>query len=166
MLRTVHNLFWEVPRIGHYTLTVVQQRVNDWNPPHSFWYSAVFRNDFAFNGKPLILSTRWSIFYAGGATRSLWRHQQWSPSLPPSWILPRIGHFRVPKTLSFKMRLGAQPFLWKWVLFVWEWKMVSISKAEHLPSFWNRGPGELRNGLLEITVKPEKMLIFCAWHNT
>ena len=22
-----------------------------------------------------------------------------------------IGHFRVPKTLTFKMRLGAQPFL-------------------------------------------------------
>ena len=46
------------------------------------------------------------------------------------------------------MRLGAQPFLWKWVLFAWEWKMISISKAEHLPSFWNRGPGELGNGLL------------------
>ena len=51
------------------------------------------------------------------------------------------------KTLTFKMRLGAQPFLWKWVLFAWEWKMISISKAEHLPSFWNRGPGELGNGL-------------------
>ena len=59
-----------------------------------------------------------------------------------------IGHFRVPKTLTFKMRLGAQPFLWKWVLFAWEWKMISISKAEHLPSFWNRGPGQLGNGLL------------------
>ena len=46
------------------------------------------------------------------------------------------------------MRLGAQPFLWKWVLFAWEWKMISISKAEHLPSFWNRGPWELGNGLL------------------
>ena len=59
-----------------------------------------------------------------------------------------IGHFRVPKTLTFKMRLGAQPFLWKWVLFAWEWKMISVSKAEHLPSFWNRGPGELGNGVL------------------
>ena len=46
------------------------------------------------------------------------------------------------------MRLGAQPFLWKWVLFAWAWKMISISKAEHLPSFWNRGPGELGNGPL------------------
>ena len=38
----------------------------------------------------------------------------------------QIGHIRVPKTLTFKMRLGAQPFLWKWVLFAWEWKMISI----------------------------------------
>ena len=48
------------------------------------------------------------------------------------------------KTLAFKMRLGAQPFLWKWVLFAWEWKIISISKAEHLPSFRNRGPGATR----------------------
>ena len=26
--------------------------------------------------------------------------------------------------------------------------MISISKAEHLASFWNRGPGELGNGKL------------------
>ena len=48
------------------------------------------------------------------------------------------------------MRLGTQPFLWKWVLFAWERKMISISKAEHLPSFWNRGPGELGNGLFNV----------------
>ena len=47
-----------------------------------------------------------------------------------------IGHFRVPKTLTFKMRPSAQPFLWKWVLFAWEWKIISTSKAEHLTSFW------------------------------
>ena len=63
-------------------------------------------------------------------------------------VVPLIDHFRVPKTVIFKMRLGAQLFLWKWVLFAWEWKMISTSKAEHLPSFWNRGPGELGNGLL------------------
>ena len=28
--------------------------------------------------------------------------------------------------------------------------MISISKAEHLPSFWNRGPGELGIGLIRI----------------
>ena len=66
-----------------------------------------------------------------------------------------IGHFRVPKTLTFKMRLGAQSFFWKWVLFAWEWKMISISKAEHLPSFWNRGPRELGNGLLDTVFWPD-----------
>ena len=45
-------------------------------------------------------------------------------------VLRPIGHFRVPKTLSFKMRLGAQLFLRKWLLFAWEWKMISISKAD------------------------------------
>ena len=27
--------------------------------------------------------------------------------------------------------------------------MISISKTEHLPSFWNRGQGELGNGQLK-----------------
>ena len=36
---------------------------------------------------------------------------KWSDSL----FSLSIGHFRVPKTLTFKMRRGAQPFLWKWV---------------------------------------------------
>ena len=66
------------------------------------------------------------------------------------WITNCItshGHFRVPKTLTFKMRPSAQLFLWKWVLFAWEWKIISISKAEHLTSFWYRGPRELGNGL-------------------
>ena len=71
-----------------------------------------------------------------------------------------IGHFRVPKTLTFKMRLGAQPFLWKRVLFAWEWKMISISKAEHLPSFWNRGLGELGNGLLKKSIKTSHEKIY------
>ena len=58
------------------------------------------------------------------------------------------GHFRVPSGLCIKTRLGAQPFLWKWVLFAWEWKIIFISKVEHLTSFWYRGPRELGNGLL------------------
>ena len=45
------------------------------------------------------------------------------------------------------MRPSAQPFLWKWVLFAWEWKIISISKAEDVTSFWYRGLGELGNGL-------------------
>ena len=73
-----------------------------------------------------------------------------------------IGDLRVPKTVTFKMRLGAQPFLWKWVLFAWEWKMISISKAEHLRSFCNRGPGELGNGLLK-TFTAVPTLRFKCW---
>ena len=38
---------------------------------------------------------------------------------------PVIGQFRVPKTLTFKMRLRTQPILWKWVLFAWERKIIS-----------------------------------------
>ena len=39
------------------------------------------------------------------------------------------------------MRPSAQPFSWKWVLFAWEWKIISISKAEHLTSFDTEAPG-------------------------
>ena len=42
-----------------------------------------------------------------------------SPPTHPDWT---IGHFRIPKTLTSKMRLSANPFLWKWVLFAWEQK--------------------------------------------
>ena len=67
-----------------HTLTVVQMRGGGWNPLRSFWYVAVFWNDFNFSGKPLIFLTRWGIFY--GWWRC-WRPvQQWSPS----WILPKI----------------------------------------------------------------------------
>ena len=48
-------------------------------------------------------------------------------------------HFRVQKTGTFKW---GQPFLWKWVLFAWEWKIIYLSKAEHLTSFWYRGRRE------------------------
>ena len=66
-----------------------------------------------------------------------------------------LGHFRVPKTLTFKMRPSAQPFpSVEMSLFTWEseeveqqftknhganyqaqWKIISISNAEHLPRF-------------------------------
>ena len=42
-----------------HTPTVVQG--GDGTSAHSFWYVAVFQNDFAFSGKPLIFSTRWGI---------------------------------------------------------------------------------------------------------
>ena len=53
------------------------------------------------------------------------------------------------KNPHFQNEARCTTFLMKMSLFAWEWKMISISKAEQLPSFWNRGPGELGNGLLE-----------------
>ena len=80
-------------------------------------------------------------------------------SWSPTWLLWRhvqtnnvIGHFRVPRTLTFKMRPSAQPFLWKWVLFAGEWKIIFKSKVKHLPSFWYRGQAELGNGLLRLNM--------------
>ena len=54
-------------------------------PRLSFWYVAVFWNNFAFSGKPLIFLTRLQVYFiGGGAAGGPWRHQQWSPY----WILP------------------------------------------------------------------------------
>ena len=53
---------------------------------------------------------------------------------------------RVPKILTFKMRQSSQLFLWKWVLLAWECKIISISKAAHLTSFWYRGLREHGHG--------------------
>ena len=50
----------------------------DWSPSQSFWYGAVFRNDFAFSGKLLILLTRWGIFYVW------WRY--WRPVMSPTMV--------------------------------------------------------------------------------
>ena len=58
--------------INHWNLTLGRTRIRPpWykgegggmDPPLSFWYVAVFRNDFAFSGKPLVFCTRWGIFY-------------------------------------------------------------------------------------------------------
>ena len=42
------------------------------------------------NGKPLIFSTRWGIFYGWWRCWGPVTYQQWTPSWPPCWILPRI----------------------------------------------------------------------------
>ena len=78
------------------------------------------------------------------AWRSRLKHREADGcNMDPSLRDSAIGHLLVPKTLTFKVRLSAQHFSWKWVLFAWERKIISMSKAEHLTSFWYRGPGEL-----------------------
>ena len=34
----------------------------------------------------------------------------------------RIGHFRLPNTVTFKTGRSAKPFSWKWVIFAWKQK--------------------------------------------
>ena len=66
-----------------HTLNVVQGGV-DGTVPRSFWYAAVFWNDFVFSRKPLIFLTRWGIFYGW------WRCSRpvTSPTKVANWILP------------------------------------------------------------------------------
>ena len=52
------------------------------------------------------------------------------PPFPFSKGKGLTGHFRVLKTLTFKMRASTRPFLRKLVLLAWEWKIISVSKAE------------------------------------
>ena len=47
--------------------------------------------------------------------------------------------FPVPKTLSFEVRLSVKPFMWKWVKFTWELKILFMLIVSHLASLWNRG---------------------------
>ena len=67
---------------------------------------------------------------------------------PKGFTQKSRGHFRVPKSLTFKMRPSAQLFLWKCVLLAWEWKIISISMAEYLTWFWYWGAEELGNFVL------------------
>ena len=74
-----------------HTPTVVQGGGGWLNPSLSFWYIAVFRNDFAFSGKPLMFFLQDEVYFiGGGAIGDLWRRQTWSPSWQPSWILSKI----------------------------------------------------------------------------
>ena len=64
-----------------------------------------------------------------------------------------VGHFEVPKTLTFKMKPSVKPFLWEWVLFAWEQKIIFITIASHLALLWNNGLGQLRNCLFSVVVR-------------
>ena len=65
-----------------------------------------------------------------------------------------IGDFRVAFRLCFKASPCEKPFIWKLVLFTCKWtkicvwiKLISIWKASHLDSLWNRGKMQLGNRL-------------------
>ena len=57
-----------------------------------------------------------------------------------------VGHFRVPKTLTFKKRPSTEPFLWKWNFFA-RAKNHSYIKGWTLNVVLIQGQGELETGL-------------------
>ena len=69
----------------------------------------------------------------------------------PNAALDLIGHFRVPKNLTFKTRLSAKPLIWKWFLILMQIKLIFTTQVSHLASFWKWDVLELGSGLL-ITV--------------
>ena len=77
---------------------------------------------------------------------------QYTTMVGPCFAFWWIGHFRVPKTPHFQNEVKCTTYLRKRVLCAWEWKITSISEAEHLTSCWYRGSGELRSGLLTFVV--------------
>ena len=52
------------------------------------------------------------------------------------WACGLIGHFQVPKNLTFKTRLSAKPLIWKWFSIIMQIKLIFTTKVSHLASFW------------------------------
>ena len=61
--------------------------------------------------------------------------------------IDKIGHFQVPKNLTFKARLSAKPLIWKWFLIMMQIKLIFTTKISHLDSFWKWDFLELGDGL-------------------
>ena len=61
-----------------------------------------------------------------------------------------IGHFRLPPSLCFKTRVGAQPLIWRSFFILMQIKLIFTRKVVHLASFWKGGFLELGSGLSHI----------------
>ena len=68
-----------------------------------------------------------------------------------TWLL--IGHFRVPPSLCFKTRVGAQPLIWKSFFILTQIKLIFTRKVVHLASFWKWVFLELGTGLFLVKSK-------------
>ena len=75
----------------------------------------------------------------------------WQVILTVMWI----GHcLRSSKTPHFQNDAKCRTFLVKMSFTCMAIKIISLSNAEHLTSFWYRGPGELENALSNHSVSP------------
>ena len=59
-----------------------------------------------------------------------------------------IGHFRVPRGLCLKTRVGAQPLIWKSFFILTQINLIFRRIVVHLTSFWKWGFLELGSGRL------------------
>ena len=73
----------------------------------------------------------------GGAAGGSWRHQQWSPSWPPSWILPRI-FFVLFCFVFFVLIWPCMPGwahlcgMWAWIGLFLAWFGIILSLIWHI----------------------------------
>ena len=75
----------------------------------------------------------------------------WQVILTVMWI----GHcLRSSKTPHFQNDAKRRTFLVKMSFTCMAIKIISLSNAEHLTSFWYRGPGELENALSNHSISP------------
>ena len=89
LLMWILSIFYPRTYTQIHTPTVVKERVSC-NPPPEFSICCSILKRFCLQWS-LPCSQRNEIYFMdGGTAGGLWRHHQWSPPWPPSWILPRI----------------------------------------------------------------------------
>ena len=125
-----------------------------------FAFSLALKQRLGENGNDLCNASDWreQSFNQSEAFPSSWKWHVISMEFLRSFlrchfagkleVAPRIGHFRVPKSFTFKTRLSTKPLLWKWVLIMMQIKLISATKVSLLASFWKWNFLELGNGLL------------------
>ena len=108
-------------------------------------------------------SPTWETHIPSGLYRSCTKLTHPSPRVLGVQI--SIGHFRVPKNLTFKARLSAKPLIWKWFLIMMQIKLFFTTKVSHLASFWKRDFLELGNGLFPYPLRKSwDSFIVIYWH--
>ena len=76
------------------------------------------------------------------------------------------SHFQVVVNLIMKARLIAKLFIWRLVLFAYEWKLILMIKTLHLASLLQWGSKQLANGPFEICLQSQFFfnVVDCDWH--
>ena len=126
-------------------LTSDRKRLLENHNIHASYVKPVRRwtwRDFVFKCRTILYFLRQllgrQIWFVGGKTRNIATQPVLQQFYKNSFT---IGHFRVPKILSFKTRLTAKTILVKITI------IILMSMALHSALHWNRDLGQLWNGL-------------------